>query len=157
MEDFSITTRLTAKDYSKAMFLGLYRKPKFIVSAILALYLIVSVILNQVKIINIYSETPYFEFFSGLFILALPTLIVVIGLRQLLSKQNCYEIKYTFGETTMTVQGPNFKSEFLWAHIIKQKEINKFLVLYQSKYNGYFIDKAKLTAEQIQFIKSRVR
>jgi hypothetical protein len=55
------------------------------------------------------------------------------------------------------VQGLTFRGEFLWAHIIKQKEINKYLILYHSKKMGNFIDKTRLTADQLQFIKSKVR
>jgi hypothetical protein len=56
----------------------------------------------------------------------------------------------------VTVQGLTFKSEFLWAHIIKQKESGKFLILYQTKKTGNFIDKSKLTAAQLAFIKSKI-
>lgn len=157
MEEFSTITELKVKDYSKVMFLGLYRKPPFIVATIVGLYLIVTVILDHFNIIKFYSETPYFEFISGLFLLVLPILIIIIAVRQLLSNPNCQEIKYTFSDNAMTVQGPTFKGEFLWAHIIRQKEINKFLILYHSKKMGNFIDKTKLTADQIQFIKSKVR
>jgi hypothetical protein len=157
MEDFSITTRLTAKDYFKVMFIGLYRKPGFIVAAIFGCYLVVSVILDHFKIIKFYSDTPYFEFYSGLFILLGPSLIVIMAVRQFRSNPNLHEIRYTFSENGIAVQGLTFKAEFLWAHIIKQKGIYKFLILYHSKRTGNFIDKTKLTADQIQFIKSKVR
>lgn len=57
----------------------------------------------------------------------------------------------------MTIQGFTFKGEFEWAHIIKREEIKNFLILYHSKKMGNFIDKTKLTSEQLQFIKSKVR
>ena len=57
----------------------------------------------------------------------------------------------------MTVQGLTFKGEFVWAHIIKQKEIGNFLILYHSKKMGNFINKTKLTSDQLQFIKTKVR
>ncbi len=56
----------------------------------------------------------------------------------------------------MRVQGLTFKGEFVWAHIIKQKEIANFLILYHSKKAGNFIDKTKLTLDQLQFIKTKV-
>jgi hypothetical protein len=157
MEDFSITTRLTSKDCTKVMLLGLYRKPGFIVATILGCYLIVTVILDHFKIITFYSDTPYFEFYCGLFILLAPALIVIMAVRQFLSNPNLHETKYTFSENSMTVQGLTFKGEFLWAHIIKQKEINKFLILYHNKNMGNFIDKTKLTIDQLQFIKSKIK
>jgi hypothetical protein len=41
MEDFSITTRITGNEYSKAMFIGLYRKPRIILASIFAIVLII--------------------------------------------------------------------------------------------------------------------
>jgi hypothetical protein len=38
MEDFSITARMTGKEYSKVMFLGLYKKPGYIAARILVSY-----------------------------------------------------------------------------------------------------------------------
>jgi len=157
MEDFSISNRLTAKDYSKVMITGLYRQPAFILATILGLYLLVTVILDYFKIINYYSETPYFEMFCGLFLLLAPTLITVIAVRQFISNPSFRsDIKYTFGENGMVVEGITFKGEFSWAHIIKQKEIGNFLILYHSKKIGNFIDKTKLTSDQLQFIKTKV-
>jgi hypothetical protein len=57
----------------------------------------------------------------------------------------------------VAIKGLTFNSDFLWSHIIKQKESGKFLILYHSKKLGNFIDKTKLTQEQLAFIKSRVR
>ena len=157
MDDFSITTRLTTNDYSKVLIIGFYKKPGFILVTILGLYLFTTVILDHFKIINYYSDTPYFELFFGLFLLLGPTLITAIAVRQFISNPSFRDdIKYTFGEKGMAVEGITFKSKFLWAHIIKQKEISNFLILYHTKKMGNFIDKTKLTAEQIQFIKSKV-
>jgi hypothetical protein len=156
MDDFSITTRLTAKEYSKVMITGLYKKPAFILATILGLYLLVTVTLDHFKIMNYYSDTPYFEFYSGLFILLGPALIVVIAVRQFISNPSFRnDIKYTFGEKGIAVEGITFRSYFLWAHIVKQKEISKFLILYHSKKMGNFIDKTKLTLDQLEFIKTK--
>jgi hypothetical protein len=158
MEDFSITTQLTARDYSKAMLVGFYKRPSILLMAVFGFYLVITVILNYFNIINLYSEIPYFEMFGGLFILLLPPLIIIIAVRQFLSNPNFQkEIKYTFTENGMSVQGLTFKGEFLWAHIIKQREISNFLILYHSKKLGNFIDKRKLNLDQIEFIKSKVR
>ncbi|WP_188934566.1 YcxB family protein [Puia dinghuensis] len=158
MENFSIRTRITEKEYSKIMYIGLYRKPVFIAACILGVYYFVTVILDRLKIITYYSSTPYLEIFLCLFLLLLPTLIVLASLRQLRSNPSFqHEITYTIGENGITIQGLTFKGEFQWAHVIKRKEINKFLILYHSKRMGNFIDKTKLTAEQLQFIKSKVK
>lgn len=65
------------------------------------------------------------------------------------------DIAYTFNEDGIVIQGTTFKSEVSWAHIIKQKEIGEFLILYHSKKFGNFIDKSKLSSEQLLFIKSK--
>src|SRR6202000_76498 len=106
MENFSITTRVTTKDYSKVMFLGLYRKPGIIIATIYGFFLIVTIILDHFKIIDFYSDRPYFEFFCGLLLLLGPALIVIIAVRQFLSNpvfQN--EIQYIFSENSLKVQG----------------------------------------------------
>jgi hypothetical protein len=158
MEDFSITTQLTANDYSKVMLVGLYKKPIFMLLAILGIYLIITVILDYFKIISYYPETPYFEIFGGLFLLFLPAIIVIIAVRQFPSNPSLQKaIKYTFTENEMMVQGLTFKGEFLWEHIIKQKEIGNYLILYHSKKMGNFVDKRKLDLDQIEFIKSKIR
>jgi hypothetical protein len=64
---------------------------------------------------------------------------------------------YTFNEESMAVNGLTFKSEFLWEHIIKQKEIGKFLILYHTQKNGNFINKSKLTSEELLSIKSKIK
>jgi hypothetical protein len=157
MEDFTIKTRLTTKEYAKIMFVGLYKKPAFILSAVLGLYLIATVILDYLRIIDYYNETPLFEIICGAFLLLAPSLILLIALRQFASNPSFQnDMTYTFRDSGFAVQGLTFKSEFLWAHIVKQKELGKFLILYHTKKFGNFIDKTKLTADQLSFIKSKV-
>jgi hypothetical protein len=157
MNDFSITTRLTTKEYAKIMFLGLYRKPGFILATLIGLYYAVTIILDYLNIVDWYADTPTFEIACGAFLLLATTLIVFIAVRQFKSNPSFQnDMTYTFGDNGVACQGLTFKSEFLWTHIIKEKEIGKFLILYQSKKFGSFIDKTKLTTEQLQFIKSKV-
>ena len=157
MEDFLITSRLTTKEYAKIMFVGLYKKPGFILATLLGLYFMVTLILDYFNIVSFYTDIPYFEIFCGLFLLSAPTLIVIISVRQFISNPSFQnDIIYTFSENGMTVQGLTFKGEFVWTHIIKQKEIGNFLILYHSKKVGNFIDKSKLTLDQLQFIKTKV-
>lgn len=120
MEDFSITTRLTVKEYAKAIAIGFYKNIKVILSTILGIYLLVTAILDHFNIIDFYPDTPYFEFYSGLFILLAPALIVAISVRQFISNPSFQnDIKYTFGEKGIAVEGATFRGDFLWAHIIK--------------------------------------
>jgi hypothetical protein len=158
MNDFSITTRLTTHEYTKVMFVGLYKKHGFILATLLGLYYATTVILDYLNVIHWYANTPTFETACGAFLLLAPTLIVLISVRQFTSNPSFQnDIKYTFSDQGVACQGLTFKSDFLWTHIIKQKDLGKFLVLYHSKKFGNFIDKTKLTTEQVNFIKSKVR
>jgi hypothetical protein len=95
MEDFSITTRLTGKEYSKVMFIGLYRKPRIIVLTILGVVLL----LGGLKIIPFYSDDPYLEIIIGLYFLLISPIAVLRTLKQLRSDPMFLdEITYTFGE-----------------------------------------------------------
>ncbi|MBG8552013.1 YcxB family protein [Hymenobacter guriensis] len=157
MNDFSITTRLTTNEYVKIMFIGLYRKPAFILATILGFYYVTTISLDYLNIIDWYNNTPVFEILCGAFLLLAPTLITFISIRQFLSNPNFQNnITYSFSDNGFTCQGFTFKSEFVWQHITKQKELGKFLILYHNKKFGNFIDKTKLTAEQLNYIKSKV-
>jgi hypothetical protein len=140
------------------MFVGLYKKPGFILATLLGIYFATTITLDYLNVINWYADTPIFEIVCGAFLLLAPTLIVLIAVRQFTSNPSFQnDITYTFSDNGVACKGLTFKSEFLWTHIIKQKELGKFLVLYHNKKFGNFIDKTKLTTEQLNFIKSRVR
>jgi len=158
MEDFTIKTRLTTKEYAKVMFVGLYKKPAFIFATLLGFYFITTVVLDYLDIIDYYTNTPLFEIVCGIFLLLAPTLIVLIAVRQFASNPSFQnEITYSFSDSGVAIQGLTFKNELLWAHIIKQKELSRFLILYHTNKLGNFIDKTKLTEDQLNFIKSKVR
>ena len=158
MNDFSITTRLTTNEYRKVMFVGLYKKPSFILATLLGLYFAMTIILDYLNVIDWYADIPTFEIICGAFLLLAPTLIVLISVRQFTSNPSFQnDITYTFSDNGVACQGLTFKSEFLWTHIIKQKDLGKFLILYHNKKFGNFIKKTKLTTEQLNFIKSKVR
>ena len=148
---------MTKKEYAKVMFIGFYKKPVYFLSTLLGLYFMTTVVLNYLNVIQYYSETPLFEICCGLFFLLAPTLIIIIAVRQFASNPSFQnDLHYTFSDQGITVTGLTIKSEFVWAHIIKQRELDKFLILYPSKRVGYYIDKTKLTSEQLQFVKSKV-
>ena len=44
--NFSITSKLNKHDYTKTMFIGLYKKPAFILCTIVGIYLITTVLLD---------------------------------------------------------------------------------------------------------------
>jgi hypothetical protein len=157
MENFSITTKLAEKEYAKVTLLLLYRKPVVIVESLVGLYFLAAACFDSLRPIDLYSDVPVVGILLGIFLLLLPALAVFSLLKQFRSNVSLqHEITYSFNEEGMQLQGRTFKAEFQWMHIIKQKEAGKFLILYHSKKSGNFIDKTKLTDEQIRWIKSKI-
>jgi hypothetical protein len=157
MEKFSITTNLSPNEYAKVMLVGLYKKPGFILASILGLYFLGTIILDHFKVIDYYSSTPYFELFCGLFCPLSPLLITLIAVKQFTSNPSFRkDILFTFDENGILIEGATFKAELVWAHITRFKVIGKFVILYHSKKMGNFIDKTKLTPDQLIFIKSKI-
>ena len=157
MEDFSITIRLKVGDYVKLMYTGLYSKPLSIISAAIGIFLLSSVALNAVGAIYIYPSTPYFQLFLGLFALFYPPLVVLISLRRFKSNPSYLnDMIYTFREDGFAVSAQTFKADYKWGQINKEKEIKNYLILYKLPKFGHIIDKTKLTAAQLQFIKAKV-
>jgi hypothetical protein len=106
MNDFSITTQLTTKEYAKIMFVGFYKKPGFILATILGLYFAVTIILDYSNIVDWYSETPIFEIACGAFLLFAPSLIVFIAVRQFKSNPSFQnDMTYTFSDNGVACQG----------------------------------------------------
>lgn len=158
MENFTITTQLTTKEFAKVMIIGLYKKPGLILATLLGIYYIITFLLDGFKIVNFYQEVPYFEIAISLFLLLSPTIITLIAVRQFNSNISFKNgIKYTFDDNGFLVEGSTFKGEFSWNHIVKIKEIDNFLLLYHAKNTGNYIDKRKLTLHQIDFIKSKLK
>lgn len=155
--DFSITSKLDKGDYIKVMFIGLYKKPYYIIASIFGLFLLMVSILNYFKTISFEVYSPFIDAILGSFLLLFPVLIVLLSVSQIKSDPSFLnDMTYTFNEQGVAVTGSTFKSEFLWQHIIKQKEIGKFLILYHTKKFGNFIDRSKLTPEELLFIKSKI-
>jgi len=156
--NFSITSKLDTKAYIKVMYIGLYKKPYYIFATLFAFYLLATVILDKVGVIYFYDETPWLEFIAGFVLLLSPTIITLISVRQFKSNPSFgKEMQFTFNDEGITTDGLTFHTNVTWAHIIKQKEIGKFLVLYHTKKFGNFIEKEKLSAEQILFIKQKIK
>ncbi|WP_245845563.1 YcxB family protein [Mucilaginibacter xinganensis] len=148
---------MNTPDYTRVMFIGLYKKPVFILFSIFGLYLLTTVALDYFGVINYYATQPLLELISGVFLVFAPTLIVIMAVSQFKSNPNFQnDIAYSFSDDGIVIQGTTFKSEISWAHIIKQKEISGFLILYHTKKFGNFIDKSKLSNDQLLFIKTKI-
>ena len=154
---FSITSKLDKGDYIKVMFIGLYKKPYYILATIFGFSLLIISILNYFNAIGFEVYSPFTDAILGLFLLLSPSIIVFFAVSQAKSNPSFLnEMTYTFNDVGISVTGLTFKTELLWEYIIKQKEIGDFLVLYHTKKFGIFIDKSKLTSEELLFIKSKI-
>ncbi len=157
MENFSITTRLTTKGYAKFLLLEVYRKPVNIACGIFGAYFIVTVVLDRSGIISFYPGRPYFEIFVGLLLLLLPALKAIPAFNRVKSNPTFqHNITYTFGEEGVEIQDPEGRGVHKWADYWGRKEVSKFLILWHDERSGSFIDKTKLTSNQLKFIKSKV-
>ncbi len=152
--NFSITTCLNKRDYINFLFIYLYKQPYYVISSIFGLCLLIISALDFSKITYIVGS-PVLTLLCGLYLVFAPTLTVILTLRRFNSILQ-RDMVYTFSENGIIVEGVTFKTELSWAHILKQKEIGKFLVLYHNKKSGNFIEKSKLTDEQLFFIRSKV-
>jgi hypothetical protein len=158
MNPFTITTQITAKEYGKASLAGLYKKPVFILLSIWGLYAVVASFFTSISFFKPEADNPYPGLVPGILLLFLPLLLVLISLSQFNSDRKYRDsIKYTFDEKGMTSEGKTFKSEYAWDHFIKQKDVGKYLVIYHTKKTASFLDKSKLTQEQLEFIKGKVK
>lgn len=154
MDAFSITTRLTTKEYIKVLYFELYKKPLYILATFLGIYLLFNEIF---KIIN-HSNVSIFYILCGLFLILSPTLIVNISVKKFLSNPSFQSnLIFTFNDQGFKVKGLTFDSTFLWSHILKYKETKHYLILYHQNKAGNFIEKSTLSLEQLEFIKSKIK
>lgn len=151
MEQFSITSRLTPAAYAKVFLIGLYKRPVFILTTLVGIFVLISPFLFE------RSELELYEIVIGCFLILAPILIWLMAVNQFMKNPSFkQDITYTFNNNGVTVKGQTFKGEFIWTHVTKQKELDEFLILYHAEKAGNFIDKTKLTQEQLEFIKGKV-
>lgn len=158
MEDFSINVRITTKEYLQVMLLGLYKKPLFIIATLYGLFEVTTFLLDYMQVIDYYTNRHLIVLISGVVLLLVPFILALMALLQFKSNPSfSHDLTYTFSNSGFVVKGLTFKSEFLWEHIIKQKEIGDFLIFTHIKSFGHLIDKRTLTADQLAFIKAKVK
>jgi uncharacterized membrane protein len=158
MDNFTITTLFTKKDYIKFLYRRVYRNPVIIFVTLVGLFLLVTPVLKIFGLVIYDSKTPYTDLITGLFLILTPIVAVLIIAKGHSSSPSMqHEVTYTFGEEGVFAKGLTFESNLKWAHIIKTKEIKKYLLLYSSTKLVNFIAKDKLSEEEIQFIKSKVK
>jgi len=152
MNAFTITMLITKKEYTSFMFGYIYRKPMSIFITILGILL-----LGFVAFTYDNNASPGTSLMLCIFLLLLPVLLVYSSVRTYYSNPALlHEVKYTFDEHSIEAKGITFESKVLWAQFIKTEETKKYLLLFHSKKSAVFLDKNKLTQEQLHFIKSKI-
>ena len=157
MEPFTITVKLTTKEYSKVLYRVLYKKPSYILFTVVGLFMLLMATLEVTGVIE--SKDPsIFGFGVGLGLLSFPSILIWMSVKQLMANPSVASgIEFTFSEEGFKSRGETFNAEFTWSHILKQKEFGDFIVLYHNKTSGNFIRKSELSLAQLDFIKSKVR
>ena len=57
MQDFTVTTRMTKKEYARIVFFGYYKKTKIILATILGLYLVIMAALTNLTVCSTATDT----------------------------------------------------------------------------------------------------
>lgn len=157
MQEFNVTTRITKTEYARIVFFGYYKRTGIIFITIFGLYLVITAVLTYLEITPYYSGSPSVDLIEGMIFLSLVPLNTWRAVRQYGLNGNFQKgVTYTFSENDIKVETENFKGEYLWAYFVKQKESGKYLIVSHPKGTGILIDKTALTAEQLQFIRSKV-
>jgi YcxB-like protein len=158
MDNFTITTLFTKKDYTKFLYTRVYKNPFLIIITLIGAFLLMLLILNFFGIVGYDSKSPYIDLVMSFFLLLTPVITVLTVAKVYYSNPSLqHEITYIFGEEGISVKGLNFENVLKWPYMIKLKETKKYLLLYSSKKLVNFIAKDKLTEQQIQFIKSKIK
>jgi len=135
-----------------------YKRPVTIISTIIGVFAILFSILDLLHVVNCYDNPPYLQLFCGTFLILLPLFATYAVIKRFRSNPLFSgHLSYTFGESGYKLEGETFKSEFSWTNVIYLSETGKFLILHHSKISGHFVDKTKLTPEQMFFLRSKVR
>lgn len=156
MEPFTTTTLLTKKDYTKYLYKTLYKKPYYISATMLGIYFLATGIADAFA--NKFNGGVFsMELLAGFFCLLIPTVNILIARKNTFANPAIQKpITYQFSDAGIVIKGDTFDGNFTWPHIINLKEEGGFLLLFVNRKTANFIKTDGLTAEQIDFIKSKV-
>ena len=149
---------ITKKDLRKITIKAFYKRP----SSQMLLYLgILSAALLCTGVVSLNSADKVQNYFL-LFLIVL-NLIMPFYLARYADQQYSTStvlkgsMRYVFGEEKISFQGDGIEGNYDWNKIIKYSEMKHFLLLYFSAQQITFIKTDTLTAEQLNFIKSKIQ
>jgi len=136
MNTFSITHRLTLKEYRKLTFALSYRRPVFvIVNLMAALFLLYNLVLLFSKKIGVMDSDTYGY---GIFITSMALVMVLLlfftTARNFRTNYRLNEnITYQFSDEGYTVTGESFNSNLDWNKVYKVRIMPGWLLIYHSR------------------------
>ncbi|RFM31054.1 YcxB family protein [Chitinophaga silvisoli] len=148
---FTHTSQISPALYIKFLYGQYYKKP-----AIILIYLFSVYFLS--RIVNGTAGVPSFEFYYIIFSIIFPNLMIYLNLKKPGVKKYVYSpMQYTFTDETILIQGEDFRTELKWSAIRKVKVMKQLLFFKTSRTNGTLFDKTLLSAEEMEFIREKVK
>lgn len=148
---FTHTSQVSPALYIKFLYGQYYKKP-----AIILIYLFSVYFLS--RIVNGTAGVPSFEFYYIIFSIIFPNLMIYLNLKKPGVKKYVYSpMQYTFTDETILIQGEDFRTELKWSAIRKVKVMKQLLFFKTSRTNGTLFDKTLLSAEEMEFIREKVK
>jgi hypothetical protein len=148
---FTHTSQVSPALYIKFLYGQYYKKPTIILIYLFSLYFLS-------RIINGTAGVPSFEFYYIIFSIIFPNLMIYLSLKKPGVKKYVYSpMQYTFTDETILIQGEDFRTELKWSAIRKVKEMKQLLFFKTTRTNGTLFDKTLLSAEEMEFIREKVK
>jgi hypothetical protein len=151
--------RITLKEYINLIYILSYRKGWMIFITIIGLLMLLVTIIYLIGTASMLfgkDFNPWSDIFLAfLFLVAIPISIYFSARSNYLSTKRLQEpIEYELSNESIRMTGESFNSELNWEQAYKIEELKNWFLIYQSKRTANFIDKKKLSAEQIQQLRS---
>ncbi len=154
MNDLRIQSRITLNDYTKVVYLLIYRKPLVLLISLFGLVLIILSLLYFLKIYTPTGNPPYFPLLAGMLItVVFPVAIYRLARRNFNSGDLLHEnILYTFTNENVFLQGDSFAMTLSWNKIYKVRNLNKWILFYQDRDHLNFLVRNSFSpAQQKEF------
>ena len=139
-----VKSRLDFKMYQRLIYTLTYRKPLIIFLTLIGAIMLVSVLLHYLGFHTPVDSPPYFQLIFGLSMVAVfPLYIYINGKKNYASLCRFREKRvYEFTDEKIEITGETFHSELDWADVHRVKELNNWILIYQSRKVANIIPKS---------------
>jgi len=154
----TIDTKLDSKKYLGLMYVMTYRKPMMIFFTLLGLILVIFPLLYFLGGNIPYDKPPWFQLVFGVFIVSILPLSIYIGAKKNFSSLGKLQerIIYEFTEENIKMTGETFDFELGWTKVYRILEMNKWILIYQSKTTAFILPKESF-GENLNEFRSLIR